>query len=51
MVSSMAAYGNVLPESSDRAFVVETFRAPHASGLRQLLTQWDLYGFIEWSER
>jgi hypothetical protein len=50
MVSSMAAYGEVLPQSAERSFVVEVFRASKATGLRELLTGWDLHGFIRWSE-
>ena len=39
MASSLAAYGNVLPGSSDRESVVEVFRAAKGASLRERLAQ------------
>jgi hypothetical protein len=50
MASGIAAYGNVLPGSSEREFVVEVFRASKAPGLRARLSQWEVHGFLYWDE-
>jgi hypothetical protein len=50
MASSIAAYGNVLPGSSEREFVVEVFRATNAPSLRERLAQWEVHGLLRWVE-
>jgi len=50
MATGMSAYGNVLPGSSEREFVVEVFRASKAPGLRARLSQWEVHGFLHWDE-
>jgi hypothetical protein len=50
MASGVAAYGNVLPGSSEREFVVEVFRPSNAPRLEAQLAQWEVYGFLRWEE-
>ncbi len=50
MTSSIAAYGNVLPGSSDREFLIEVFRASKAPSLRERLAQWEAHGVLHWVE-
>jgi hypothetical protein len=50
MTSSIAAYGNVFPGSSNRQFIVEIFRASKAPHLNAQLTKWEQYGFLSWVE-
>jgi hypothetical protein len=50
MATGIAAYGNVLPGSSDLEFVVEVFRASKAPGLKVLPAQWEVHGFLNWDE-
>ena len=49
MVSGIAAYGNVTPQS-DRAFSVEVFRASKLPNLKSELAQLEQYGFLIWEE-
>ena len=51
MTSSIAAYGNVFPGSLDRQFIVEVFRLSKAQSLRARLAQWEVHGFLRWTEK
>jgi hypothetical protein len=51
MVSSLAAAGNVLHGSPDREYLVDVIHPAHLPSLREKLLQWDLHGFVRWSER
>ena len=51
MVSSIAAYGNVCPGSTDHIFTVQVFRASKLPKLKAQLSAWEQNGFLNWSER
>jgi hypothetical protein len=50
MVSSIAAYGNVVDGGSPKEFVVEIFRVSHLPGLKTRLMEWERYGFLTYAE-
>lgn len=50
MITGMAASGIVHPGSSDRQYIIEVFRLSNVPSLESKLTQWDLYGFLRWTE-
>jgi hypothetical protein len=51
MVSSIAAYGNVLDGGTPREFIVDVFRPSKLPELKKQLLSWERYGFLTWTER
>jgi hypothetical protein len=48
MKSGMAAYGNVKNGPTERELVVEIYRTSKLPQLKEQLTKWETFGFLQW---